>query len=333
MKFRVIIFFMLLSASLFQACKTDFEINASWKECTIVYGILNQNDTIHYFKINKAFLGDGNAMFMAQNPDSSTYGDKIEAWLYAYNQGGQIDLIPLDTVTVDNKDSGIFYYPKQILYKTTHALNEDLLYKIYIHNKVSGKIITSDSIPLIQGSGFRIEKPFGSVLDFTAVPPHESKLLFRTPKYGKRYQIVFRFHYFETVISTSVTQSKYVDWNLGEKKSSSLSGDESIELSYGEQFFNVLKGAVMPNSLVKRVADKVEIIIYVAGDDLSIYMDVNSPSSSIVQERPEYSNIINGIGIFSSRFDLRKNFSLSTKSLDSLSYGRFTSNIGFVRFP
>lgn len=333
MKFRIIIFFMFLSATLFQACKTDFEINAPWRESAIVYGILNQNDTIHYIKINKAFLGEGNAMFMAQNPDSSTYGGKIEASLYIYNMGNQVDIIPLDTVTVFNKDSGIFYYPKQILYKTIRALDENFLYKIYIHNKVSGKIITSDSIPLIQGATFRIEKPFGSVLDFNGVPPHESKLLFKTPKYGKRYQIVFRFHYSETVINTSVTQSKYVDWNLGEKKSSSLSGDETIELSYGEQFFNNLKGAILPNSLVKRVADKVEIIVYVAGDDLNTYMDVNAPSSSIVQERPEYSNIINGIGIFSSRFDLRKNFTLSTKSLDSLSYGRFTYNIGFVRFP
>ena len=331
MKIRIIIFFMLLSASFFQACKTDFEINAPWKESTIVYGILNQNDTVHYIKINKAFLGEGNAMFMAQNPDSSTYGGKIEASLYVYNLGSRIDSIPLDTVTV-KKDSGIFY-SKQILYKTTRTLNEDFLYKIYIHNKVSGKIITSDSIPLILRTGFKIEKPAVSSMDFTAVPPRESKLVFKTAKYGKRYQIVFRFHYFETDINTSVTQSKYVDWNLGERKSSSLSGGETIEISYGEQFFNILKGATLPNSSVKRMADKVEIIVYVAGDDLNTYMDVNSPSSSIVQERPEYSNIINGIGIFSCRFDLRKKFTLSTKSLDSLSYGRFTNNLGFVRFP
>jgi len=331
MKIRITIIFFVFTAILFHACKTDFDINAPWKESTIVYGILNQNDSIHYLKINKAFLGEGDAMMMAQNPDSSTYGNNIDVSLYAYNTGNLVDIIPLDTVTVYNKDSGIFSYPKQILYKTTRSLNEGFLYKIYIHNKISGKIITSDSIYLVQGTGFKLEKPFGSFMDFTSKPPYESKLLFKTPKYGKRFQIIFRFHYFETDINTSVTESKYTDWNLGEKKSSSLAGNESIEINYGEQFFNVLKGSIRQNSSVRRASDHVEVIVYVAGDDLSIYMDVNSPSSSIVQERPEYSNIINGIGIFSCRYDLRKKFVLSTKSLDSLSYGRFTSDLGFVR--
>ena len=321
---------IVLTTILFQACKTDFDINAPWKESAIVYGILNQNDTIHYIKVNKAFLGQGNALLMAQNPDSSSYGDKIEVFLNEYRAGHLLNSIRLDTAYVI-RDSGTFYYPKQIVYKTTQALNENSMYNVYIHNKVSGKIITSDSIPLILGTGFKLQKPFGSNIDFTTVPPYESKMVFQTPKYGKRFQIVFRFHYLETIISTSTTTEKYVDWNLGEQKSSGLAGDETIELSYGEQFFNVVRGAVHPNSDVRRQADKLEVIVYVAGDDLSVYMDVNSPSSSIVQERPEYTNIHNGIGIFSCRFDLRKKFNLYTRSLDSLTYGRYTHDLGFVR--
>ena len=47
---------IVLTTILFQACKTDFDINAPWKESAIVYGILNQNDTIHYIKVNKACI-------------------------------------------------------------------------------------------------------------------------------------------------------------------------------------------------------------------------------------------------------------------------------------
>lgn len=330
MKFLAGLF--LLSPLLFVSCKTDFDINAKWKESTIVYGILNQHDTIQYFKINKAFLGEGNAMFMAMNPDSSSYGTNIDASLMAFDiYGNQAGIFPLDTITVYNKDSGVFYYPKQLLYKTEQPLDENLFYKIYIRNRISGKTITTDSIPLIQARLFKIDKPFGAIIDFTTVPPYESKLEFKTPRYGKRFQTTIRFHYKETDISSSETVSKYVDWNLGEKKATSLSGGEAIEITYGEQFFNVIKGSIRPNSNVTRAAEKVEVIIYVAGDDLSTYIDVNAPSSSIVQERPEYSNIINGIGIFSCRYDLRKNYTLFTRSLDSLSYGRYTRELGFVR--
>ena len=36
--------------------------------------------------------------------------------------------------------------------------------------------------------------------------------------------------------------------------------------------------------------------------DLETYIDVNKPITGIVQERPHFSNINNGIGLFSSRF-------------------------------
>jgi hypothetical protein len=36
-------------------------------------------------------------------------------------------------------------------------------------------------------------------------------------------------------------------------------------------------------------------------EDLKSYIDVNSPSTGLVQERPIYSNVSNGIGLFASR--------------------------------
>jgi hypothetical protein len=38
-----------------------------------------------------------------------------------------------------------------------------------------------------------------------------------------------------------------------------------------------------------------------ANDDLKSYIQVNSPSTGVVQERPIYSNVSNGIGLFASR--------------------------------
>ena len=52
--------FLLLATilGLFVAsCKKDLNINDEWKEITVVYGLLNVNDSIHYVKITKAFLG------------------------------------------------------------------------------------------------------------------------------------------------------------------------------------------------------------------------------------------------------------------------------------
>jgi hypothetical protein len=46
----------------------------------------------------------------------------------------------------------------------------------------------------------------------------------------------------------------------------------------------------------------VDFIFSVASDDLNTYMNASAPSNSIIQERPPFSNISNGIGLFSSRY-------------------------------
>ncbi|MBK8817481.1 MAG: hypothetical protein IPN42_19320 [Methylococcaceae bacterium] len=50
-----------LISSVFVACKTDFELNAAYKETTVIYGLLDQSRNVQMIKINKAFLGSGDA--------------------------------------------------------------------------------------------------------------------------------------------------------------------------------------------------------------------------------------------------------------------------------
>ena len=55
--------------SFFSFIETDFDINADWKDITVVYGALNQNDSVHTSE-SEAFLSKGNVMQMALEPDS-----------------------------------------------------------------------------------------------------------------------------------------------------------------------------------------------------------------------------------------------------------------------
>jgi hypothetical protein len=58
-------------------------------------------------------------------------------------------------------------------------------------------------------------------------------------------------------------------------------------------------------------------------------MEVNEPSNSIVQERPEYTNINNGIGIFSCRYEVIRSFYLNANSREELRNGEYTCNLMF----
>ena len=109
---------LLIPVSLFFSCSKDLNINDDWKEIMVVYGLLNPNDSVHYVKITKAFLGPGNALQYATIPDSSNFGGKIRVRLDEYDGTTLIGSTFLDTTMITNKDTGIFYFPDQLIYYT-----------------------------------------------------------------------------------------------------------------------------------------------------------------------------------------------------------------------
>ena len=77
-----------------------------------------------------------------------------------------------------------------------------------------------------------------------------------------------------------------------------------------------------------------EYIFTIAADELNTYMEVTEPSFTIVQEKPPYTNIVNGIGIFSARHDNTGDYPIiqtafSQQTLDELKVNPNTYLLGF----
>ena len=77
--------------------------------------------------------------------------------------------------------------------------------------------------------------------------------------------------------------------------------------------------------------DHIDIFINVGGDELYNYIEINKPAASgVLLDKPVYTNIENGLGIFSSRTSNSViNKSLSVKSVTELKAGDYTQNLGF----
>jgi hypothetical protein len=56
---KIPVLLLLLFAS---SCEENFDVNAPYKDITIVFGLLDPGEDTVFLKINKAFLGDGNVM-------------------------------------------------------------------------------------------------------------------------------------------------------------------------------------------------------------------------------------------------------------------------------
>lgn len=307
--------FLLLLPVLF-ACNKDLNVNADWKDVTVVYGILDQTEDTTFIKITKAFLGEGNALQFAKIADSSTYPDKLEVRLDEYADTTLVYSHVCDTVTIRNKQAGdsIFYFPSQLMYFTTDPLNDYHIYKLYIRNKKTGKEITAQT-GLLQD--FEVIRPQVTA-SFPAGKSFEVK--WKPSPNGKRYQLVIRFFYIETLKSSPLnTQMKSIDWLVFNNiKPIDITSTQPFDLYFpGDAFYSIVGAKIEVNPLVDRTAHHCEFLFTVAAPELDTYMEVTEPSLSLVQERPSYTNIINGIGLFSARY---------IKSVDSLGVSQMTKD-------
>lgn len=318
MQYLKLFFLSLLLFALLPGCNKELNVNADWKDITVVYALLDQARDTTFIKITKAFLGPGDALQFAKISDSSNYPDKLVVRLEEWDGSTYKNTFFLDTLTIHNKVAGdsVFYYPDQLMYFTTVKLNENYQYKLYIDDTISGKEVTAES-GLVHD--FAIEKPLPYFkMDFR--PEYNNEVKWYTAKAGRRYQMNIRFHYQEILkADTSVKATKYIDWIVfSDIKSIDLQGGQEISQYYScNGFYNVIGANIPVNPNVNRKALFVDLIFSVAAEDLNTYMEVTEPSYTIIQERPSFTNIVNGIGLFSSRY---------TKALDSMLLSAFTLN-------
>lgn len=303
---RTLLFLATLTLT---SCSTNVDNFADYKDITIVYGMLEAGADTTFIKITKAFLGPGNAMLIARIPDSSNYPGKLEVKLQGKVGSSLLPPILLDTVTIRNKLAGdsVFYFPSQKVYYTRATLNPNATYTLSI-NRPGGLVSATTNVV----NNFAILQPTNRI-NFASTAPVLIK--WTSAVNGKRYEAKMVFHYEELVPGNPDTLKKTMVWNLGMRRSETLAGGENLEISYmGEEFYNRLGGQISNQLNVRRFAGPVDVIIACAGDELSTYIDVNSPNNSVIQERPQFTNIENGTGIFSSRRTVVRSYRLSVQS-------------------
>ena len=291
------------------SCSTEVDNYADYKDITIVYGMLEPGMDTTFIKITKAYLGPGNALLFALNPDSNNYARKLNVTLSGRKNSVELPQITLDTLTIHNKLAGdsIFYFPNQLLYYTTSQIDPAGTYTLVIERNTDTVSSTSKVV-----QSFSILQPTNRFNFASSVP---TQIRWSSAVNGRRYELVVRFNYRELQPGNPDTLYKTLVWNMGMKKSTTLNGGETLEVSYiGDDFYTRLGQELETILNVKRWAGKVDLFISAGADELSTFIDVSEPSNSIVQEVPNYSNINNGYGIFSSRINISRQYPLTVQS-------------------
>jgi len=341
------LFLAIFSALSLYSCKTDIDLIGDYQVTPIVYGLLDQSDSIHYIKINKTFLGRGNALDMAQVSDSS-YFENVVATISEVLPNGTVSRVwELRDTLVDNRNTnGVFFAPEQKLYYfTTTTFQNNPATSLQPNATYNLNVIINDGEYIVTGETELVR-------DVTiSSPSAQSSWIFRgnqndyrsvpftwTKGNGKRYNLNLEFHYRETDVN-DVETDKFFRWNVGEVFANSTNNVAIV--ANGELFYQLVRNNIpVDNSIVKREQIYFLITLVAGAEEFDNYIAANQPSTSLAQNKPSYTNLEGGIGLFSSRYTIRtiKYFinpsfqnwrSLDQRSTKELCEGQYSGLLGF----
>jgi hypothetical protein len=309
------------------------DLYADYKDVPIIYAMLDSRADTNYVKITRAFCGTNdnpiNANEVALIYDSSNYPEKLDVQfielksIYGnkYEPTGRV--LILDTLTIHDKEEGVFYSPDQVVYYTTEHLNVGMGDDKYSYRlltvKPDGDTVKARTT-MVGNEEFSIET---GGMNFQLAPTDAvGKLFFRADGAASLYDVKIEFNYREQKAGQEM-KSKKISRSFGTKtidEYSHLIGN-TYYLEYSLNWlFNTLGNAIGGDTVmdanhpnVVRYMDDFVISISAGGNDLNYYYlanqgQTNSPISLVTT----YTNIEGGYGLFSSRTTIKRTVTLSS---------------------
>jgi hypothetical protein len=328
MKYIPIYFSVLVT--FLTSCSEEVNLAGDFKETAVVYGLLDHADSLHYAKITRAFIGPGNALEIAQIPDSS-YFDNVDLTVSEYLGGALQRTWLLQDTIVTNKDvDGAFYAPEQKVYyfKTLPTVTSSM--------GVPGTVQTSPN-PLLTSLKPGCTYKMKAVINDGAFEVNgETELVNGLTTSASSQNFTFKFaddpsEYISTGVGVGSTGNAYIvnaqldvffnehigsnfttksfNWQLGENDV--LPSTSTTFTALGKTFYELMERNVTDDPAIdKRTFNGISVTITGGAEELYNYMVVNKPTSSLAQSKPTYTNLSvtndkRVVGIFSSRQTLK----------------------------
>ncbi|MBP5662681.1 MAG: hypothetical protein J6X16_00195 [Bacteroidales bacterium] len=323
------------------SCKPDVELTSDYQDVTVVYGLLNPLDQYQYIKIYKGYLTKENALVWAQDLDNISYYNDIIVKLEEYfpaAAGGELRYTyVLDTVMSIPKNYGVFASPTQVLYRMKKSIREGYRYRLVIENKATGRVVTSETTT-IANMAFNI--PLGTSHSISTINLNKDdpwSVGFKTgswPENAYAVDAYVTFRYIEKDKVTGDTVHKAVR-DICVTPGFTPGNETSFKPNV---IYRILQENIEVNDDVWRFPDTyecVDIKLWACDQVYYTYYKTAQPSSSIVQDRINYTNIEAddnmALGFFASRSYYKRTFRLDVinHNEDSLAHGQWTKNLNF----
>lgn len=280
----------------------------------MIYCFIDPNAPFQIARISKGFQNEGrSALDIAKDsPDSSLFASgvvKVELIEYSASSIKRTFLLK-DTI-LSGKDSGVFYYPNQLVYKSpnfkidTGNKYNNIWYKIRVTNTSTGSI-SEASTPLV-GKDFDIQTPFlegnDNVYVFSFSPLNLTD--FKVNR-STNSAVIQAFMHFRVLVKLNDNSTREETWRWQSPGELGFQNENAIAATIkfgGNNFFNFFKSQVESRgneNVISRELLDGEMEIWSSTSEFKRYRDVYNNYNSLTQSLPSYTNVVNGLGLVSA---------------------------------
>lgn len=318
---RIAIF--IVAVVLISGCEDEIDVFREEDSTPVVYCILDQDSSLQSLRLSRSYSSE-RATESPGSPDSILFKRALDVALEQVVDG-KVDkrafFIPVDV----EKDSGFFPTREHWVYQTDMEIHPNTSYRLIIYLDDDDKIIYSTCTTV---TPFEIVNPtYPEVRDINFQVEHNPQFYWSKSTNGGVYQLGFFFHFDEfkgdqqnrKVIELPFN-TKFIIDDFGNFYSQSLNSN---------QFYIKINEQLEPDQNIIRRYVGLDAYIYCGGEEIAYLIRLQQGGQTF--SLMEYSNIYNGIGIFSSRLIRRvEGFKLTAQTIDSLAYGRYTHDLNFL---
>lgn len=301
---RIVLAFTIITCLLAGSCSNDFDLVSEWKDIPVVYGLISPSDSVHYVRVEKAFLDEStSALEIAKNTDSLFYPPNVTVRLEEVDgtQSFVLDRIDASTLGI-NREDGVFATNPNILYTfVSTSLQGGEEYQLLIER--------GDNLPTVTASTIMVDdlrfsssfNPDGNPINWL---PGEGDVSarWRFSEQVAIYDFQMNMKIKETNTTDGSSEINTYTWLIENTESiqgGSLSGSIRID-PLGLYIF-------LGNTLERSTDITREFMSYnfeIVGGSGSIaeYLTIGRANTGITSSQilPTFTNLSEGVGIFSS---------------------------------
>jgi hypothetical protein len=324
--------FILFSAS----CNDELNLIESSKETPIIYGFLSLKDTATYIRVEHAFV-DAKipAATIAQVADSLYYSN-VTVTLVRVSNNEKFVLTRVNGNTEGYvRNDGVFAKAPNYLYKiknSTLSMRADEQWRIVVQRNGDTKVLAQATTKVI--GDYNIFAPQAGAFLYLIYDNTSSSTfnvsIETTEQSAKFFDVKVIVNYDE-LIGTNRTAKK-AEWLLA-GGSPRRAGDVQVFFKRNaKDFYTFLGNNIAVNSSATRYFKDFDIEVTGGGQELIDFVNVGIANIGITgsQAIPTYTNVENGLGIFTSRNKtVLKGIKLNDQSIEVLKTGELTKNLNF----